>query len=169
MTDLLVKVRGDGAAFRAAASRELGAAKRDIQPILTVPRSAEGLSLAGDEATWLRVSRADDGDNPWDAAHRMMPDGSPFAVDGARVEAVEPDIVQTWPWDAPGRADLGFGAAPVCAFDDQDGSGARPRERAPPGTSARTSASSAPRARRSTPSRRRSASRTSTPVSIRGT
>ena len=58
MTDLLVKVRGDGAAFRAAASRELGAAESDIQPILTVPPSAEGLSLAEDEATWLKVSRA---------------------------------------------------------------------------------------------------------------
>ena len=123
MTSVLVKVRGDGGAFRAAVTRAFGSAGLELQPILTVPPTADGLGLAADPATWLRVSHPDVEENPWETAHRLMERGSPFAAARSRVEAAEPDLEQVWPWDTPARTELGFGAAPVCAFDDQNASG----------------------------------------------
>jgi hypothetical protein len=60
-TRLLVKVRGDGAAFAAAARTAFGAAAVEIEPILSVPASAGGPALGpASGSTWLRVAVAMD-------------------------------------------------------------------------------------------------------------
>ena len=57
---LLIKVRGDGAGFAAAAnSLRIGAA--EVEPILTVPpQPGAGLGAAADRgATWLKLGAKD--------------------------------------------------------------------------------------------------------------
>ena len=99
-TRLLVKVRGDGKAFAAAARTAFGAAGIEVEPILSVPAPAAAPGAAAGPAqgsTWLRLGTAMEDENPWDAAHRLVAPGSAFAAAGAAgVEAVEPDLVQTW-------------------------------------------------------------------------
>ena len=126
---LLVKVRGDGKAFAAAAMHSFGVANVDIEPILTIPPAAAGTAAVapGSGSTWLRVgiNRAE---NPWDAAHGLAAPGLGLAdSDLAGVEFVEPDLSQAWlpepsPGDLPGMA-----AADRCAFADQDESGGKAR------------------------------------------
>jgi hypothetical protein len=119
---LLVKVKGDGAAF-AANAKSLRAGRLDVEPILRVPAAGGGgNALAPDRgATWLKVKpRNADGDNPWDEAHRLMPNASAFAAAGGpEILAVEPDIEQQWLHDLPPDATRFSAAGPVCAFDDQ--------------------------------------------------
>jgi hypothetical protein len=119
---LLVKVKGDGHAF-AANARSLRAGKLDVEPILRVPAAeGGGNALAPDRgATWLKVKpRGEDSDNPWDEAHRLMPNASAFAAAGGpEILAVEPDVEQQWLHDLPPDATRFSAAGPVCAFDDQ--------------------------------------------------
>jgi hypothetical protein len=119
---LLVKVRGDGAAF-AANARSLRAGRLDVEPILRVPaQEGGGNALAPDRgATWLKVKpRSGDGDNPWDEAHRLMPNADAFAAAGGpEILAVEPDTEQQWLHQLPPDSTRFAASGPVCAFDDQ--------------------------------------------------
>ncbi len=119
---LLVKVRGDGAAF-AANVKSLRAGRLDVEPILRVPaQDGGGNALAPDRgATWLKVKpRSANSDNPWDEAHGLMPNASAFAAAGGpEILAVEPDIEQQWLHDLPPDATRFAASGPVCAFDDQ--------------------------------------------------
>jgi hypothetical protein len=131
-TRLLVKVRGDGKAFAAAARTAFGAAGIEVEPILSVPASAAAPGAAAGPAqgsTWLRVGTAMAEENPWDAAHRLVAPGSAFAAAGAAgIEAVEPDFVQEWP--LPPDVERGAGvaaAADRCVFSDQDDRGGQAR------------------------------------------
>jgi len=123
---LLVKVRGDGAAF-AANAKSLRAGRLDVEPILRVPaQEGGGNALAPDRgATWLKVRpRGGDSDNPWDEAHRLMPNANAFAAAGGpEILAVEPDIEQQWLHQMPPDATRFAAAGPVCAFDDQTSKG----------------------------------------------
>jgi hypothetical protein len=124
---LLVKVRGSGESFAAAATRSFGAAAIEIEPILTVPPPpAAGAGIAAAQpSTWLRIGlKGATGPNPWDDAHALMTPGSPFAVAGVRgVEAVEPDLVQDW---LSGRRDeAAADTQTFCSFDDQSGEGGK--------------------------------------------
>lgn len=131
MTDtrLLVKVRGNGDAFTAAARLAFGATAVDIEPILRVPASsAAGAAALGADSgsTWLRVNRPADAENSWDAAHRFVAPGQGMAAAAlSGVEVVEPDIVQEWLPPPVGAA--GLAAGDRCVFTDQDGSGGKAR------------------------------------------
>src|SRR5262245_39908558 len=123
---LLVKVRGDGEAFAAAATRSFGTAAIEVEPILTVPpppRAAGAGVAAAQPSTWLRIGlKGATGANPWDDAHALMTPGSPFAVVGeSGVEAVEPDVAQSW---LSGQSDTTAADTQIlCSFDDQSGDG----------------------------------------------
>ena len=124
---LLVKVAGDGTAFTAN-KRTLGIKAGSVEPILSMPpEPATGMAAqAGQGATWLKIG-ADfrNSENPWDDAHAVVDRGSAFAAaGGAQMLAIEPDLVQQWDYkDANGDRGMAASASPVCAFDDQDGSG----------------------------------------------
>ncbi|WP_448242998.1 S8 family serine peptidase [Pseudoxanthomonas mexicana] len=128
---LLVKVRGDGKAFRAAAKKGFGISGGDVETILTLTGKSEGKGIKGASgSTWLRLNLPEDG-NPWDRAHAVMGSGKAFSGSGAVVEAVEPDILQHWPYSENGGepqpdAGLAAQAAPSCTFDDQDPNGGKP-------------------------------------------
>src|SRR5262245_6411302 len=95
---LLVKVRGDGAALKAAAGAAFGAAGTRAKPILNVPAqpAADEQGLAAtSSATWMQID-AQTGEHPWDAAYRLVGPGEPFAAAGNTIEALEPDLVQGW-------------------------------------------------------------------------
>ncbi len=130
-TKLLVKVRGDGRSFTAAARRAFGADAVEIEPILRVPASTDGDAGAdrlgpASGSTWLRVSTAGTGENPWDAAHDLTAPGRGFSIAGAAgIEVIEPDIAQSW-LPIPPEAE-GIAAADRCSFTDQDGSGGKAR------------------------------------------
>jgi hypothetical protein len=134
MTDtrLLVKVRGDGQAFAAAARTAFGAAAVEIEPILSVPAGVAGADPAlgpASGSTWLRVAAAMAEENPWEAAHRLVAPGLGIAATGsAGIEAIEPDIVQSWlPLPPPVEGAGVAAAADRCVFSDQDGSGGKAR------------------------------------------
>src|SRR4051812_26215802 len=98
---LLVKIRGDTAAF-AASEKGFGRAGFEAEPILTVPArpGATDFGITGAGSTWLRVAARHDAENPWDAAHALIVDGARFGLDAAafrEVEAIEPDFEQQWP------------------------------------------------------------------------
>ncbi|RWY75281.1 S8 family serine peptidase [Rhizobium sp. WSM1325] len=124
---LLIKVRGDGAAF--AANKRILRFKTDaIEPILSLPPELPaGMGAdAVQGATWLKIG-ADfrNSENPWDDAHAIVDRGSAFAAAGGpQVLAIEPDLVQRWDYkDANGDRGMAASASPVCAFDASDGSG----------------------------------------------
>jgi hypothetical protein len=126
---LLVKVRGDGKAFATAAAAAFGAASVNVRPILRVPAQppepAMGLAPTH-AATWLSVSGGmSDADHPWDAAHRLLAPGQPFAAAGAgNIEAIEPNLAQGWFDEAPRKEEeVLLDKEKFCAFDPQDGSG----------------------------------------------
>ena len=130
MTNLLVKVRGDGKAFFAAAGKAFGAAKLDAVPILSVPAQPTGQGIAvAHGATWLRVSAPSGEENPWDRAHAILSAGAPFAIGGsAGIQAVEPDIQQEWPPRPPSaenRAAAAASMADFCKFEGQDQEGTK--------------------------------------------
>lgn len=124
MGDILVKVRGDGAAFKAAAGTAFGGNNAEV--ILSVPASSKPGQLgvtAAQAASWLRVS-APPQQNPWDAAHAFLAPGSAFSASGVgSIEAIEPDIEQSW--FEPPEEQLGLHAAAACTFHDQDSSGSK--------------------------------------------
>lgn len=124
MTDLLVKIRGDASAFRAAARAAFGSAAPGVEEIMTLPGDPGAVGLAGTDATWMRLSGAAGQDRPWDGAHALLDESSPFAARGLNVEAVEPDLVQHWPHYGSG-ADAAPFAAAACTFDDQDTRGGK--------------------------------------------
>ena len=135
---LLVKVRGNGKAFAKTAAAAFGASAVEIEPILEMPARKADAALglaAAPKATWLRVGLDAAEDNPWDHAHGMLGPGAGFALGGGDgIEAVEPDIEQTWPpyVEPIGPTDHALAAAAdICAFVDQDtngGKAARPGE-----------------------------------------
>src|SRR5258706_8921348 len=120
---LLGKVRGAGKAFAPAAAAALGARSVEIKPILRMPpqpaEPAMGLT-ATQAATWLSItSGTTDADHPWDAAHRLLAPGQPFAAAGVgNIEAIEPNLAQGWFDDAKENELLD--EAKFCAFDPQD-------------------------------------------------
>lgn len=124
---LLIKVRGNGKRFAAAAKRAFGAAGTDLRPILTIPPVDGGAGVAATQgSTWLQLA-VPTRDNPWDAAYELAAPGGGLAAAAADVEFVEPDIEQAWlqpPEEAEG---LGMAAADRCAFNGQDGSGGKAR------------------------------------------
>ncbi len=124
---LLVKVRGDGTAFAAAATKAFGARETKIKPILHVPaRPPEpGFGLAVSQpSTWLNVGgSATEDEHPWDVAHRLFAPGGSLAAAG-EVEAIEPNMVQQW-LKAPGADDVLKSRAEFCAFDPQDSGGSQ--------------------------------------------
>lgn len=125
-TGLLVKVRGDAAAFKAAALNVF--AGTEVEIILTVPPglSAEGGLRVGEGApsTWLRVSTTPQ-ENPWDAAHAAFATGGAFGADAhGSIEAIEPDIEQLWLTE-PGAGPGVHGVAAACTFHDQDKQGGK--------------------------------------------
>lgn len=129
---LLVKVRGDGKAFRNAATKSFGARAIEIEPILTIPsRPGAAKGLAGEVgATWLKVSgRAIADESPWDRAHALIASGKGFAAAGAPVQAIEPDFEQNWLYHEPReKGAKGFAAgskAEFCTFDPQKSDGGR--------------------------------------------
>ena len=124
MGDILVKVRGDGVAFRAAAGAAFGANSAEV--ILSVSASAGPgqfgvVPAAG--SSWLRVS-APPLQNPWDAAHALLAPGSAFAAgDTAGIEAIEPDFEQSW-FKTP-EEQVALHAVAACTFNDQDDGGTK--------------------------------------------
>ncbi|MGX8007565.1 S8 family serine peptidase [Mesorhizobium sp. ORM8.1] len=123
---LLVKVRGDGVGLAAQGGRFGG---MDAEPILSLPPVAAGAGLAAaadSGATWLRLAAtAADTDNPWDHAHELVAQNPALAA-GGEVLAVEPDILQPWPYkNSGGDRGMAASASPVCAFDDQDPQGGK--------------------------------------------
>jgi subtilisin family serine protease len=124
---LLVKVRGDGRRFEAAAKRAFGAAGRDIQTVLTIPPVEGGPGIAPSHgSTWLQMV-APTTANGWDAAHGLAAAGRGLAAAAAAdVEFVEPDIEQTWlPLPEPKNGVAMAGAADRCAFGGQDPGGGK--------------------------------------------
>ena len=130
-TRLLVKIRGDGRAFTAAARKAFGAAAVAIEPILRMPaNAASGGAALGPSSgsTWLRVAVAMAEENPWDAAHGLTAPGRGFAAAvAAGIEVIEPDIAQSWLPVPPLVEGTGFAAADRCVFIDQDASGGKAR------------------------------------------
>lgn len=127
-TRLLVKVRGDGAAFRASAVKSLGLTNDAIRPILKIPAAsgsgAKGMT-SGEGSTWLSVG-APAFENPWDAAHAIAaPGGAAFATGASGVEFVEPDIQQQWLPIEPTPSLPRFAATSLCAFTGQDRKGGK--------------------------------------------
>jgi len=125
---LLVKVRGDGKAFATAAAAAFGAAPVEIKPILRVPPQPEEPAMgitATQAATWLSVAGAmTDADHPWDAAHRLLAPGQPFAAAGAgNIEAIEPNLAQGWFDESPPKENELLDKDKFCAFDSQDEGG----------------------------------------------
>ena len=121
---LLVKVKGDGAAF-ASHVRHLRAGVLDVEPILRVPGGSDAAALAPDRgATWLKVrQRRPRSDNPWDEAHGLVQRAAAFAAAGGPdIIGIEPDFEQAW-LHVPPDDRTPFAAAPVCAFDDQSPKG----------------------------------------------
>ncbi|MCU4179715.1 S8 family serine peptidase [Bosea sp. BH3] len=132
MAGLLVKVRGDGRAFAARASKRLGVSSLEIQPILNVPATTEGPALAGGgSSTWLKIGDKASSGHLWDDAHVLLGDADYAAKAGADgIVAIEPDIEQSWlaerpSDDAKGAAGHAAAAAEICAFDDQDAGGGK--------------------------------------------
>ena len=128
-TRILVKVRGNGQAFTAAAGQSFGAAEADVQPILSVPPQPAAPGAAAAPAigsTWLRVDVPTASANPWDDAHGVAAPGQGFAAAALDdVQVIEPDIVQSWlpvpELEGPGIA----AAADRCSFLDQDKGGGK--------------------------------------------
>jgi len=124
MGDILVKVRGDGAAFKAATGAPFGATSAEV--ILSLPASTAPGQLgiaAGAGFSWLRVS-APPLQNPWDAAHALFASGSAFAASGtAGIEAIEPDLEQSW--FEPPKDQFALHAVAACTFHGQDSSGGK--------------------------------------------
>lgn len=124
MGDILVKVRGDGAAFKAAVGVAFGANTTEV--ILSIPSSkASGQRgvASGAGSSWLRVS-APSLQNPWDAAHSLLTAGSAFSANGtAGVEAIEPDLEQSW--FQPPEGQIALHAVGPCTFHAQDSSGSK--------------------------------------------
>ena len=122
---LLIKVRGDGAAF-AASAQGLGVDQASLRPILTVPAGpARGSAFSGaEEATWFAVDRRGSGSpNPWDDAHTILRRRDAFsAAGGPAVLAVEPDLEQAWDYKRPSGGSM---AAAGGGFDPQDPSGGK--------------------------------------------
>ena len=121
-----MKVSGDGKAFATATAAAFGATKFEIKPILRMPAQPAEPTMAltaTQAATWLSVTGAmTDADHPWDAAHRLLAPGQPFATAGVgNIEAVEPNLAQGWFDDAKENELLD--EAKFCAFDPQDDSG----------------------------------------------
>ena len=122
---LLVKVRGDGAALKAAAGAAFGAAATRVKPILNVPAqpAADEQGLAGaSSATWMQIE-AQTEEHPWDAAYRLVGPEAPFAAAGNTIEALEPDLVQGWLDGAPDPQAAAANQAEFCAFDPQNEKG----------------------------------------------
>ena len=134
---LLVKVSGDRAAFMGAIRRGFSLGAEDVEPILEVPAQPSAKGFAPQPpATWVRIKTEGDTGNPWDDAHAQLSPGSPFsAAPSAKIEVVEPDLEQEWPFQRRLAEDHGDRIAAtkeeLCAFDDQDGDGGKakgPRE-----------------------------------------
>lgn len=127
MAGVLVKIREDGQTFRVAAERSFGARAVSIETILDVPPRAgdarSGLAPSG-RSTWMRVDLGmAQAATPWEQAHALLTPGQPFAAAGVTgVEAVEPDLEQTW---LPPPSQMAASEQAFCTFDDQDGSGGK--------------------------------------------
>ena len=171
MPGVLVKVRGDGQAFRLAAERSFGARAVAVEPILQMPPrpgdAALGLAPSG-RSTWLRVQLGSaETATAWDQAHALLMPGQSFAAAGVTgVEAVEPDVPQGW---LPEPAEKAADQAAFCAFDDQKPAGGRATRPGVAWNAAPPLASSRPPAPRSAPSRTKSPSPISIPASTRRT
>jgi subtilisin family serine protease len=126
---ILVKVRGNGAAFGDAASRSLGLGGAEIEQILSVPPSEAAIGLApAAGSTWFRIgAKGTSTRNPWDEAYALLSQAQGFGLDGdVGIEAAEPDWVQEWPTQPPSPGGVGMAAAAdPCVFADQDGSSGR--------------------------------------------
>lgn len=126
-TGLLIKVKGDSAAF-AANAHSFGLDAGDVEPILTVPATPGGAMGAApeQEATWFRVGpRRGRSDNPWDDAHALISTRKAFSASGSlNVLAVEPDIEQTWLREeaTPG---MGVAGVPPGTFENQEDAGGK--------------------------------------------
>lgn len=134
MEGLLVKVRGNGRAFRTAATRSFGARALAIDPILDVPAQSGNTQLGiapSGPSTWLRIElKSAASANSWDEAHNLLAPGQPFGAAGPQnIEAIEPDHAQEWPFfESRGHgAALAADEQAFCAFDEQDGSGGKAR------------------------------------------
>jgi hypothetical protein len=125
---LLVKVRGNGRAFEVAIA-SLAPGSLDVEPILSVPAQPAAEAVAATRAaTWLRMrAKGADSRNPWDQAHDLLDPRGPFAAAGAQIiEAIEPDLEQSWDYQGPaedGRAAMAASHEEFCGFDEQDQSG----------------------------------------------
>src|SRR5262245_28015850 len=122
---LLVKVRGDGAALKAAAGAAFGAAGTRVKPILHVPAqpAADEQGLAGaSSAPWMQIE-AQTEEHPFDAAYRLVGPEDPLAAAGNTIEALEPDLVQGWLAGAPDQQAAAANQAEFCAFDPQNEKG----------------------------------------------
>lgn len=122
---LLVKVRGNGKAFASAVGKAFGVSNVEIQPILSVPSRAKGPGVAAQSAsTWMRVGIGGEGGGAWDRAHALLAPGHSFASSGTSIEAIEPDLLQQWPFAdglPPSMDDEGFAAVEhACVFEEQE-------------------------------------------------
>ncbi len=109
-----------------AGVRALGG-RFELEPLFDVRTSAvsarKGAGIraaAAPEWTWhiARPVAAADTPNAWDVAHALnAARGGLGAAAGSPPILIEPDFVQSWPYQGP--ADRGPSAGPTCAFDDQ--------------------------------------------------
>lgn len=98
----------------------------ELEPMFAVPAQPGGLGLAATGWEWhvARPSGTPDAASPWDVAHALT--AAARATAGGPV-LVEPDLVQTWPYENPPARDAAALAAAgeTCVFNDQ--SAALPR------------------------------------------
>lgn len=126
-TGLLVKVRGDGAAFAAKAGAAFELASAEVTSILRIIDGVSEANQFGADAgsTWLRFGLPVGAGNPWDAAHALLTPRVGFAAsDIAEIEVVEPDILQSW-LPLPPIESEGVAATERCAFADQNAKGGK--------------------------------------------
>jgi subtilisin family serine protease len=112
-------------AISARRSLSLAGLHFEIEPLFqTQPAGTPGTALAaaGDAAWEWHVARPQGsvaGANAWEVAHEVIQNGLGMA--GAAGTIVEPDLLQSWPYEnPPGRDAQGLAAdATACVFNDQ--------------------------------------------------
>src|SRR5262245_2860816 len=100
-------------------------AKFELEPLFDVrtgsvsAQEGAGMTAAAPAWTWhiARPKSAADTPNAWDVAHALNTGREGVGLAAGAPILIEPDFVQSWPYEGPDDRGLGIGA--TCAFDDQ--------------------------------------------------